>query len=131
MVFPTSGQPNGATVSTDGKQLTVPGEATYVIDPTTGKVTVTPAQGFTGTTAPVTYQVADTGKATDTATISVTVSAVSPTAKDDTATTDQAARPPSTSWRTTHAGNAQTPLDPTTVTFPAQDGHDERRTASS
>ncbi|TQJ26904.1 CshA-type fibril repeat protein [Curtobacterium citreum] len=119
VVFPTSGQPNGAIVSPDGKQLTVPGEATYTIDPTTGKVTVTPAQGFTGTTTPVTYQVADTGKATDTATISVTVSAVSPTAKDDTATTDQGSATTVDVLANDTAGNAQTPLDPTTVTFPS------------
>ncbi|RUQ09765.1 tandem-95 repeat protein [Curtobacterium sp. HSID17257] len=118
VVFPTTGQPTGATVSKDGRQLSVPGEATYTIDPSTGKVTATPAQGFTGTTTPVTYQVADSGGATGTATISVTVAAVRPTAQDDAATIDQGSATTVDVLANDTAGNAQTPLTPSSVVFP-------------
>ncbi|MFS0728560.1 tandem-95 repeat protein [Curtobacterium sp. 1P10AnD] len=118
VVFPDSGQPTGATVSDGGKQLDVPGQGTYTIDPDTGKVTFTPAPGHTGTTTPVTYQVGDTGGATGTGTIVVTITPVSPTANPDTATTTQGAATTVGVLGDDTAGNAGTPLDPTTVAFP-------------
>lgn len=119
VVFPTTGQPTGATVSDGGKRLTVPTEGVWTIDPDTGVVTFTPAQGSTGTTSPVTYQVGDTGGATSTGTIVVTVTPVAPTAAPDAATTAQGAATTVDVLRNDTAGNAGTPLDPATVLFPS------------
>lgn len=118
VVFTAAGQPDGATVSDGGKQLTVPTEGIYSIDPATGKVTFTPAPGHAGTTTPVTYQVGDTGGATGTGTIVVTVTPVSPTANPDTATTTQGESISTDVLVDDTAGNAETPLDPTTEAFP-------------
>lgn len=118
VVFPDSGQPTGAAVSDGGKQLTVPGQGTYTFDPATGKVTFTPAPGHTGTTTPVTYQIGDTGGATDTGTIVVTITPVTPTANPDTATTSQGAATTVDVLDDDTAGNEGAPLDPTTVAFP-------------
>lgn len=115
VVFPTTGQPTGATVSPDGKQLSVPGAGSYVIDPTSGEITFTPASGFSGTTTPVTYQVADTGMATATATITVTVTPVTPTAKDDEASTPVGTSVTVPVLGNDVAGNAATSIDPTKV----------------
>ncbi|WP_144756582.1 beta strand repeat-containing protein [Curtobacterium pusillum] len=117
VVFPTSGQPTGATVATDGRSITVPGRGTFVADPTTGTVTFTPVAGYTGDVDPVAYQVADRGGRTDTATIAVTVNAVAPKAVSDTATTTQGKRVTVDVLGNDEPGNAQTPIDPTTVTF--------------
>jgi CshA-type fibril repeat protein len=54
--------------------VTVAGEGTYTVDPTTGAVTFAPAAGFTGTATPITYRVADGSGATTTAALTVTVS---------------------------------------------------------
>ncbi|MEZ6121007.1 MAG: Ig-like domain-containing protein [Pirellulaceae bacterium] len=50
--------PAGATLSPDGKTLTVPGEGVYTVLPT-GEITFSPAANFSGMTTSVTYQVAD------------------------------------------------------------------------
>ncbi|WP_439689451.1 Ig-like domain-containing protein [Curtobacterium sp. SP.BCp] len=120
VVFTAAGQPDGATVSDGGKQLTVPAEGIYSIDPATGKVTFTPAPGYAGTTTPVTYQVGDTGGATGTGTgtIVVTVTPVSPTANPDSATTTQGESISTDVLGDDTAGNAETPLDPATEAFP-------------
>lgn len=68
----------GASVTT----LTVAGEGTYVLDPSTGAVTFTPVAGFVGTATPVTYRVVDvyttaaTGTYTPTVTLPVPPAAV-------------------------------------------------------
>ncbi len=99
-------------------QLTVPGQGTYTADPTTGRSRSPRRQGFTGTTTPVTYQVGDTGGATGTGTLTVTVTAVTPTAKDDTVTLAQGDTATVDVLGNDTPGNAATPLDPTSVTFP-------------
>ena len=48
-------------------------DGTYVVDTTTGQVTFTPAAGFTGVAAPVTYRVTDSAGFSGTATITITV----------------------------------------------------------
>jgi len=115
VVFPATDQPAGATVSPDGRTLAVAAEGTYVVDPTTGRVTFTPAAGTTGTTTPVTYRVADTGKATSTATVTVTVTSVSPTAHDDWATTPSGTTVTMSVLGNDDAGNAATPIMRTRV----------------
>jgi uncharacterized repeat protein (TIGR01451 family)/LPXTG-motif cell wall-anchored protein len=47
--------PNNSRVTT----LTVPGEGTFTIDPSTGVVTFTPEPGFSGTPTPVSYELVD------------------------------------------------------------------------
>jgi CshA-type fibril repeat protein len=65
--------------------LTVPGEGTYTVDPTTGVVTFDPVSSFTGRVATVvSYQVADTLSRVATSTITPTVGAPpAPTASPD------------------------------------------------
>ncbi len=76
VIFPTEGQPTGATVTDGGKTLTVPGEGVYRINPATGDVTFDPAPTFTGTTTPVFYTVKDDkGQVSNPAPITVTVGA--------------------------------------------------------
>ena len=53
--------------------LTVAGEGTYTVNPTTGVVTFNPLPTFTGTATAVTYQVSDVYGQTDSATITPTV----------------------------------------------------------
>jgi CshA-type fibril repeat protein len=52
--------PNGATLSEDGRTLTVPNEGVWRIDPETGAITFTPADGFVGDPTPISYSVQDT-----------------------------------------------------------------------
>ena len=83
LVDPTTGQP------TDETTVTVAGEGTYTIDPTTGAVTFTPEKDFVGTATGVTVQATATitnadGKTatiTSDATYTPTVVATVPTAK--------------------------------------------------
>lgn len=65
--------PRGATLSADGRTLTVPGQGTWTVN-LQGQVTFTPAAGFTGTPSEVEYTVADArGNVSDSADISVSV----------------------------------------------------------
>ena len=83
LVDPATGQP------TDATSVTVAGEGTYTIDPTTGAVTFTPEKDFVGTATGVTVQATATitnanGKTatiTSDATYTPTVVAAVPTAK--------------------------------------------------
>ncbi|MFK4761257.1 Ig-like domain-containing protein [Microbacterium sp. ZW T5_45] len=86
VVFPTTDQPDGATVSDDGKTLTVPGQGEYTIAEN-GEVTFQPEPTFTGTATPVTYAVTDENGNSASSTITITVTPVIPTAVDDSATT--------------------------------------------
>ncbi|MBE9461415.1 Ig-like domain-containing protein [Dyadobacter subterraneus] len=64
--------------------VTVPNEGTYTVDINTGKVTFTPVAGFVGTTTPISYTDQDgAGSFSNPATITVTVTAVPPTATGD------------------------------------------------
>ncbi|MPY11599.1 Ig-like domain-containing protein [Arthrobacter bussei] len=112
----------GAELSEDGKTLQVPGEGTYRVDPETGAITFTPAGSFTGTAAPVTYAVSDVDGATVSASFTVTVAAVSPLARDDSAVTE-----PETAVRidvlsNDQPGSAGALLVPTSVGLLAPEG---------
>ncbi|MBP8838694.1 MAG: DUF11 domain-containing protein, partial [Dermatophilaceae bacterium] len=72
---PTTVQLLDPVSGTYGSSVTVVGEGTYTVDPVSGEVTFTPVDGFTGTTTPVTYQVADTNGTTTTATLTISVGA--------------------------------------------------------
>jgi len=52
--------PDGATLSADGKTLTVPNEGVWSVNPDTGAITFTPATGFVGDPTPISYSVKDT-----------------------------------------------------------------------
>ena len=83
LVDPTTGQP------TDDATVTVAGEGTYTIDPTTGAVTFTPEKDFVGTakgvtvkaTATITNENGKTATITSDATYTPTVVAAVPTAQ--------------------------------------------------
>lgn len=57
--------PDGGSVSlldADGNHVTVvsvPGQGTYTLDPTTGEITFVPVDGFSGTADPVRYVLVD------------------------------------------------------------------------
>lgn len=86
-VFPATGQPSDATVSADGRTLTIAGEGTYVLD-ASGAVVFTPADGFAGTTASVVYRISDANGTTADARIQVTVRP-GPSASPDAGSTRQ------------------------------------------
>ena len=111
LVDPATGQP------TDEKTVTVPGEGTYTIDPTTGAVTFTPEPQFTGTakginvslTAPVGQDKdGNTVTATATAKYTPTVTPVTPTADPATSTGVQGETQKGTPTFT--EGNSEVPI---------------------
>ena len=51
--------PDGATLSEDGRTLTVPNEGVWRVNPDTGAITFTPANGFVGDPTPISYSVQD------------------------------------------------------------------------
>ncbi|MGL4743082.1 MAG: GEVED domain-containing protein, partial [Dermatophilaceae bacterium] len=118
VVFPTTGQPAGATVSPDGRTLTVPGEGTYTINPTTGAVTFDPLPAFTGTATAVTYRVANAASQTTTSTLTITVTPITPNAVDDAATTPNDTPVTVPLLTNDTPGDPSAPLDPTSVVFP-------------
>lgn len=71
-VFVQAGQPEGVTVSPDGKTLTIPGQGAYVLNED-GVAAFTPATGWNGTTTAVTYQIEDENGTTALADVQVTV----------------------------------------------------------
>lgn len=87
IVFPTDGQPDGATVSDDGRTLTVPDEGVYTVQDD-GSITFAPDPQLTGDTTPITYAATNSLGRTSTAQLTVTVAAVVPTAVDDSARTN-------------------------------------------
>ncbi|MDO5291000.1 MAG: Ig-like domain-containing protein, partial [Pseudomonadota bacterium] len=67
--------PSGASLSSDGRTLTVPSQGTWTVN-AQGVVTFTPVSGFTGTPTEVEYTVADArGNVSDSADIRISVSA--------------------------------------------------------
>lgn len=92
--------------------VTVAGEGDYSVDPVTGAVTFTPTTGYSGTTAPLGYRIADTNGTLATATLTVTVTPP-PAASPDTDTTGQNVSDTVEPLANDTVGGA--PLDPTTV----------------
>ncbi len=70
-VFPTAGQPASATVSSDGKTLTVPSQGAWTLA-ADGTATFAPVSAFAGMTTPVTYRVTDRAGRAASATLVVT-----------------------------------------------------------
>ncbi|CAA6815135.1 MAG: Unknown protein, partial [uncultured Sulfurovum sp.] len=55
-----SSLPDGGTLSEDGRTLTVPNEGVWRVNPDTGAITFTPANGFVGDPTAIAYTVQDT-----------------------------------------------------------------------
>jgi CshA-type fibril repeat protein len=103
--------------STYKSSVTIAGQGTYVVDPTTGDVTFTPVKAFHGTATQVTYRVADEAGQVATATIEVVVSAVTPTATSNSATTPYAHAVIVPLVSDDSAGDPSIPLVPSTLTL--------------
>ena len=123
LVDPATGQP------TDEKTVTVKGEGTYTIDPTTGAVTFTPEPQFTGTakgidvslTAPVGQDKnGQPATATATAMYTPTVTGVTPTAAPSTSTGVQGEIQKGTPTFT--EGNTEVPIKENSVKLLNADG---------
>lgn len=120
--FPAEGQPDGATVGSDGTTLTVPGEGEYtVVD---GQVRFTPEPQFTGTTTPVVYAIDDAAGNTASAEVTVDVTPVTPTAAPDEDATPFDTPVTVDLIGNDEAGDDQVALDPTSLTFPADENPD-------
>ncbi|WP_172802284.1 Ig-like domain-containing protein [Agrococcus jejuensis] len=61
-----------------GKDVTVPGEGTWTVDPVTGAITFTPAPGFTGSPTPIDYRVTDGEGNVTQSTLTIGYAAVAP-----------------------------------------------------
>ncbi len=123
LVDPATGQP------TDEKTVTVLGEGTYTINPTTGAVTFTPEPQFTGTakgidvslTAPVGQDKnGQPATATATAKYTPTVTPIKPTATPDTSTGVQGET--QNGKPTFTEGNTEVPIKENTVKLLNPDG---------
>jgi CshA-type fibril repeat protein len=97
--------------------VTIPGEGTYVVDPTSGDVTFTPLKPFHGTATPVTYEVKDEAGQVTMAAIKVVVTAVTPTATPDSATTPYAHAVTVQLVSDDSAGDPSIPLVPSSLTL--------------
>ena len=119
-----------AGASGDGKTVTVDGEGTYTID-ADGTVTFDPLPGFRGTATSVHYRVSDSHGLTANATVKVTVTAITPDAKNDTG---------STSYRTPitvdlvandSAGDSSAPLVSSSAAFTSASATDGGRSLTT
>lgn len=119
VVFPTDGQPEGAVVSNAGRTLTVAGEGVYTIDAATGVVTFAPEAAFSGTVTPVIYTAVDSHDVTVASTVTIVVTAVTPFAVDDTATTVFETPVTLELLANDTAGDEVVPLVPSLTVFPS------------
>ncbi len=94
--------------------VTVPGEGTYTANPD-GTVTFDSLPAFTGEASPLTYRFSDSDGNTASATLTVTVSAIVPSAVDDVASTPYLHPVTVDVLGNDSAGAAWAPLDPSTV----------------
>jgi CshA-type fibril repeat protein len=102
--------PNGATLSEDGKTLTVPNEGVWRIDPETGAITFTPADGFVGDPTPISYSVQDTQGNESGADVEINYP---PLAKDDSVNAEPEQQV--LIYVLENDSNTSSPLDPATV----------------
>ena len=101
--------------SNPGDPLTVPGEGTWTVNPTTGAITFTPEAGFTADPTPISYTVDDNdGNTSNTATITVDYSTVPPVATNDTSS-GNATNTPVTVDVLSNDNDPDGTLDPATV----------------
>ncbi|TLM70894.1 LPXTG cell wall anchor domain-containing protein [Pseudarthrobacter sp. NamB4] len=97
-------------------ELAVPGQGTWAVNTTTGAITFTPENGFTGNPAPITYQVTDTRGNTVNADVTI---AYAPAAADDESLNNKAG----TAVTVDVTGNDQGDLNPGSVRIINGDGN--------
>lgn len=124
----TPGLPAGSAVSGGGRVLTVPGEGVYTFDPATEEVTFDPEPQFTGSATPITYAVTDSFGNDASTTITVTVTAVTPTAIGDAAKTPGSTPVDIDILANDEPGAPSAPLVPTSVVFTSADATDAGKT---
>ena len=137
--FTADGQPGDAVLSRSDRTLTVPDQGVYTADATSGKITFDPAPTFVGKASPVTYGVRDTVRRTDgrvvhnlaTATAGVSVSAVTPVAKDNWANTTVGHAVQVPVLGNDRPGAASAPLVPSSVRLKLGPGLPKSSTLSS
>ncbi|MEO1674301.1 MAG: Ig-like domain-containing protein, partial [Pseudomonadota bacterium] len=79
--------PAGASLSPDGRTLTVPNEGTWMVDPISGEITFTPNAALTGDPTPIRYTVADNdGNVSNEAEVRTDYPPFGPVVQDDSAT---------------------------------------------
>lgn len=124
--FPPDGQPTGATVSDYSRTLTVPDEGVYTADRVTGAISFDPVPQFAGTARAVTYSARDTVTRTSgqpygvvhnpvSATLTVSVAAITPVALNNWATTSSGQAVDIAVLDNDRGGAASAPLDRTSV----------------
>jgi CshA-type fibril repeat protein len=89
-------------------EFVVEGEGTWTVDPTTGAITFTPEDGFSGNPTPITYEVSDAAGNTTTADVVITFV---PEAADDSSLDNEQGTPVTVDV----VGNDLGEIDPTTV----------------
>lgn len=99
-----------------GTTLVVPGEGTWRVT-TDGRIAFDPEPAFIGPATPVAYGVSDPYGQESTATVSATVTAITPTVTDDRATTAFDRSATVDVLANDRAGAATAPLTPTSVVF--------------
>jgi uncharacterized repeat protein (TIGR01451 family) len=97
-----------------GTTVTVPGEGTHTVDPS-GTVTFDPEPAFTGPATPIRYRVSDTDGNETAATVTITVTPITPTASDDARTTKFAKPVTATVLANDLPGDPSAALDPGSV----------------
>lgn len=117
--------PNGATLSDDGKTLTVPSQGVWRVDSTTGAITFTPKDGFIGDPTAITYSVQDTAGNEQSAEVEVNYP---PVANDDSVNAEVAK--PIIIHVTDNDTNTSSPLDKASVRIIDPSNGDEVETLS-
>ncbi|GAA1960990.1 Ig-like domain-containing protein [Agromyces allii] len=103
------GAPAGTVLSPDGRQLSIPGEGVWSVDPD-GVATFAPEPAFTGLTTAVPYSVADSRGGVATSTVTIEVAAVTPLATDDPRATPMGQPERFRPWANDVAGDPSVPL---------------------
>ena len=117
--------PNGATLSANGRTLTVPGEGVWRVNPDTGAITFTPIAGFVGDPTPIAYTVQDTQGNETGADIEVNYP---PLAKDDSVNAEVGQQV--VIHVLENDSNTSTPLDTTSVRIINPESEEEVETLS-
>jgi len=117
--------PNGATLSDDGRALTVPGEGVWRVDPDTGAITFTPYGGFVGDPTSISYSVQDRQGNETGADVEINYP---PVANDDNVNAEVAQQV--IVYVLENDSNTSSPLDPASLRFIDPSSGDEVETVS-
>ena len=114
-LVPGSVQLFDPTTSMYATSVSILTQGTYTVDPTDGSVMFTPLTSYHGNATPITYRVSDSDGNTATSTITIDVSAPTPIAQPDTATTPYETAVTVLLLANDNAGSAVVPLVPSSV----------------